>query len=54
MSVAIVGAGAIGGQLGVKLSAAGERVTFVARGANLEAIRSDGMRLPSDARGRHP
>ena len=45
MSIAIVGAGAIGGHLGVKLTAAGERVTFIARGANLDAIRSDGMRL---------
>ena len=45
MSIAIVGAGAIGGQLGVKLGAAGEKVTFIARGANLEAIRSGGMRL---------
>lgn len=45
MSIAIVGAGAIGGQLGVKLAAAGEPVTFIARGANLEAIRSGGMRL---------
>ena len=45
MSIAIVGAGAIGGQLGVKLSVAGEKVTFIARGANLEAIRGGGMRL---------
>ncbi|AWN40945.1 2-dehydropantoate 2-reductase [Methylobacterium durans] len=45
MSIAIVGAGAIGGQLGVKLALAGEKVTFIARGANLEAIRSGGMRL---------
>jgi 2-dehydropantoate 2-reductase len=45
MSIAIVGAGAIGGHLGVKLAASGERVTFIARGANLEAIRAGGMRL---------
>ncbi|WP_132256150.1 2-dehydropantoate 2-reductase [Methylobacterium segetis] len=45
MSIAIVGAGAIGGQLGVKLAHAGEAVTFIARGANLEAIRANGMRL---------
>ncbi|WP_336485840.1 2-dehydropantoate 2-reductase [Methylobacterium nigriterrae] len=45
MSIAIVGAGAIGGQLGVKLAHAGEKVTFIARGANLEAIQSNGMRL---------
>lgn len=45
MSIAIVGAGAIGGFLGVRLANAGEDVTFIARGANLEAIRSNGMRL---------
>ncbi|MFE1602941.1 ketopantoate reductase family protein [Methylobacterium sp. ID0610] len=45
MSIAIVGAGAIGGYLGVRLAAAGEAVTFIARGANLEAIRRNGMRL---------
>jgi 2-dehydropantoate 2-reductase len=45
MSIAIVGAGAIGGFLGVRLANAGENVTFIARGANLEAIRTGGMRL---------
>lgn len=45
MSIAIVGAGAIGGFLGVRLANAGEPVTFIARGANLEAIRAGGMRL---------
>ena len=45
MKIAIIGAGAIGGYLGVKLALAGEHVTFVARGANLEAIRRDGMKL---------
>jgi 2-dehydropantoate 2-reductase len=45
MSIAIVGAGAIGGQLGVKLAHAGEQVTFIARGANLAAIKANGMRL---------
>ena len=45
MSIAIVGAGAIGGFLGVRLANAGEDVTFIARGANLDAIRANGMRL---------
>jgi len=45
MKIAIIGAGAIGGYVGVKLALAGEDVTFIARGANLEAIRSRGMRL---------
>jgi 2-dehydropantoate 2-reductase len=45
MKIAIVGAGAIGGYAGVKLALAGERVTFLARGANLEAIRGRGVKL---------
>ena len=45
MKIAVVGAGAIGGYLGGLLSAAGEDVTFIARGANLDAIREQGMRV---------
>ena len=45
MKVAIIGAGAIGGYVGVKLALAGEDVTFIVRGANLAAIRRNGMRL---------
>ena len=45
MKIAIIGAGAIGGYVGVKLSLAGEDVTFMARGANLAAIRAQGMKL---------
>jgi len=45
MRIAIVGAGAIGGYLGTRLAAAGTEVTFIARGANLEAIRNQGMKL---------
>lgn len=45
MRIAIIGAGAIGGYVGVKLALAGEDVTFVARGANLAAIRAGGMKL---------
>jgi 2-dehydropantoate 2-reductase len=45
MKIAIIGAGAIGGYVGVKLALAGEDVTFIVRGANLEAIRSKGMKL---------
>ncbi|HZP87176.1 MAG TPA: 2-dehydropantoate 2-reductase [Burkholderiales bacterium] len=45
MKFAIVGAGAIGGYLGARLALAGHAVTFIARGANLGAIRSDGMKL---------
>jgi 2-dehydropantoate 2-reductase len=45
VKIAVVGAGAIGGYLGARLSAAGEEVTFIARGANLVALRTEGMRL---------
>jgi 2-dehydropantoate 2-reductase len=45
VKIAVVGAGAIGGYLGGWLSAAGEDVNFIARGANLDAIRTKGMRV---------
>ncbi|NJN19136.1 MAG: 2-dehydropantoate 2-reductase, partial [Oscillochloris sp.] len=43
MRVAIVGAGAIGGYLGLKLARAGAEVTLIARGAHLAAIRQNGL-----------
>ena len=45
MKIAIIGVGAIGGYVGIRLALAGEDVTFIARGANLEALRSSGIRL---------
>jgi 2-dehydropantoate 2-reductase len=45
MKIAVIGAGAIGGLVGVKLALAGEDVTFIVRGANLDAIRTQGMKL---------
>lgn len=45
MKICIVGAGAIGGMLGVKFALSGHEVTLLARGANLAAIRAGGMRL---------
>ena len=45
MKIAIIGAGAIGGLVGVKLALAGEDITFMVRGANLQAIRANGMKL---------
>jgi 2-dehydropantoate 2-reductase len=45
MRICIVGAGAIGGLLGVRLALAGEDVSVFARGENLDAIRAHGMRL---------
>lgn len=45
MKFAVFGAGSIGGLLGARLALAGEDVTFIARGANLEAIRKNGFKL---------
>ena len=45
MKIAVIGAGAIGGYVGVKLALAGHDVTFMVRGANLSAIREKGMKL---------
>lgn len=45
MKIAVIGAGGIGGYLGARLALSGESVTFIARGPNLEAIRTRGMRL---------
>ena len=45
MKITVVGAGAIGGFLGARLSAAGEEVTFIARNKNLQAINANGFRL---------
>ena len=45
MKIAIIGVGAIGGYLGTRLAHAGNEVTFIARGANLDALRTRGIRL---------
>jgi 2-dehydropantoate 2-reductase len=45
VKIAIIGAGAIGGYLGAKLALAGDDVTFLVRGANLQAIAADGIKL---------
>ena len=45
MKICIVGAGAIGGMLGVKLALTGHDVTLILRGANLEAVRANGLML---------
>ncbi len=43
----IYGAGAIGGGIGGRLAIAGADVTLITRGAHLDAIRADGLRLRS-------
>ena len=45
MKVCVVGAGAIGGWMGVKLAKAGHAVSVLARDATLAAIQANGLRL---------
>ena len=45
MKICVVGAGAIGGLMGAKMALAGEDVTLIDKGAHLEAIRKDGLKL---------
>jgi len=45
MKIAVVGAGAIGGYLGARLSRAGNEVSFIARNRNLQAIHQNGFKL---------
>ena len=45
MKICVVGAGAIGGLLGARLAKAGEEVTLVARGPQLQALSANGLRF---------
>lgn len=49
MKIAIMGSGGVGGYFGARLVAAGQDVTFVARGAHLAAMRDRGLRIRSEA-----
>jgi 2-dehydropantoate 2-reductase len=49
MRIAVFGSGAVGGYFGARLAQAGESVVFLARGAQLEAIRRDGLTVTSSA-----
>jgi 2-dehydropantoate 2-reductase len=51
MKVLVMGTGGIGGYFGARLARAGEAVTFVARGAHLEAIRQRGLTVRSSREG---
>lgn len=51
MRFAFLGAGAVGGYYAALLSRSGCEVSVVARGAHLEAIRKDGLRILSSAVG---
>lgn len=45
MRIAVVGSGGVGGYFGAKLARGGADVTFLARGAHLEAMQRDGLRI---------
>ncbi len=47
MRIGVMAAGAVGGYFGGRLAAAGHDVVFFARGANLAALRKDGLRIKS-------
>lgn len=47
MKIAIFGSGGVGGYFGARLAAAGEDVTFLARGAHLKAMHDDGLHIES-------
>ncbi|HEU5171481.1 MAG TPA: 2-dehydropantoate 2-reductase N-terminal domain-containing protein, partial [Gemmatimonadales bacterium] len=47
MRIAVVGAGGVGAYFGARLVEAGEKVVFIARGAQLEALRVRGLRIDS-------
>ena len=51
MRIAVMGAGGVGGYFGGLLARAGKEVTFIARGAHLDAIRREGLRVASDLSG---
>jgi 2-dehydropantoate 2-reductase len=47
LRIAVMATGALGGYFGARMAAAGHDVSFIARGANLEAIRTSGLRIES-------
>jgi 2-dehydropantoate 2-reductase len=47
MKIAVLGTGAVGGYFGGRLAAAGEDVTFLARGGTLATLRTEGLFIAS-------
>ncbi len=48
MRIAVMGAGSIGGYFGGMLARNGNEVSLIARGAHLEAIRANGLKVVRD------
>jgi len=51
MKIAMMGSGGVGGFFGGRLANAGYDVTFIARGAHLEAMRREGLTLENEPQG---
>lgn len=51
MKIVMMGAGGVGGLFGGRLARAGYDVSFIARGAHLQALQRDGLRIESPALG---
>jgi len=47
MRFAMMGSGGVGGYFGGRLAASGHHVTFIARGAHLDAMKAEGLRIES-------
>src|SRR3989304_1040435 len=47
MRIGVMATGAVGGYFGARLQQAGHEVVFIARGAHLEALRKDGLKITS-------
>ena len=47
MRIAVMAAGGVGGYFGARIAAAGHDVHFIARGAHLDAIRKNGLKVES-------
>jgi 2-dehydropantoate 2-reductase len=51
MKIAMMGSGGVGGFFGGRLASAGYDVSFIARGAHLEAMRRDGLAIENEPQG---
>lgn len=51
MHIVVVGSGGVGGYFGAKFARSGVDVTFVARGAHLQAMQEQGLLIRSDVEG---
>jgi 2-dehydropantoate 2-reductase len=53
MRIAMVGTGGVGGYFGARLQLAGNQVQYIARGAHLRALRTEGLILTSNGQTHH-